>query len=135
MKGKMKGFGLYLIILVFLLAGVSYVVSQTQQTESITYLDVYHYFKDGNVEEYTMDGGTLTMRLRDNGRVVSYELGDYFNVFYAELGETIQQQEQDGTLKSVDYITTTIPWWAQFLPYIILLVLLGAFWYFMMNKQ
>ena len=131
----MKGFGLYLIILVFLLAGVSYVVSQTQQTESITYLDVYHYFKDGNVEEYTMDGGTLTMRLRDNGRVVSYELGDYFNVFYAELGETIQQQEQDGTLKSVDYITTTIPWWAQFLPYIILLVLLGAFWYFMMNKQ
>lgn len=29
----MKGFGLYLIILVFLLAGVSYVVSQTQQTE------------------------------------------------------------------------------------------------------
>ena len=42
---------------------------------------------------------------------------------------------EDGTLKEVDYVTTTIPWWAQFLPYIILIVLLGAFWYFMMNKQ
>ena len=44
MKGKMKGFGLYLLILVFLLAGVSYVVSQTSRTEPITYLDVYEYF-------------------------------------------------------------------------------------------
>ena len=36
----MKGFGLYLLILVCLLAGVSYVVSQTQKTESISYSDV-----------------------------------------------------------------------------------------------
>ena len=42
---------------------------------------------------------------------------------------------KDGTLTKVDYITTTIPWWAQFLPYLILVVLIGAFWYFMMNKQ
>ena len=41
----MKGFGLYLLILVCLLAGVSYVVSQTQQTESISYSDVYSYFE------------------------------------------------------------------------------------------
>lgn len=42
---------------------------------------------------------------------------------------------KDGTLTKVDYITTTIPWWAPFLPYLILVVLIGAFWYFMMNKQ
>ena len=47
----------------------------------------------------------------------------------------IDQQMKDGTLTKVDYITTTIPWWAQFLPYLILVVLIGAFWYFMMNKQ
>ena len=51
MKGKMKGFGLYLIILVLLLAGVSYVVSQTQRTEQITYSDVFEYFTEGKVDQ------------------------------------------------------------------------------------
>ena len=135
MKGKMKGFGLYLLILVFLLAGVSYVVSQTSRTEPITYLDVYKYFQEEKVDQFKVDGGTLTMHLKDDGRVVSYDLGNYFSVFYEELGETIQEQEQNGTMTEVNYITTEIPWWANFVPYLILIVLLGAFWYFMMNKQ
>ena len=131
----MKGFGLYLIILVFLLAGVSYVVSQTQQTEQITYSDVFDYFNEGEVDQFTLEGGTLTMHLRDNGRVVSYDIGSNVDIWWSQLGMTIDQQMKDGTLTQVDYITTTIPWWANFLPYVILIVLLIAFWYFMMNKQ
>mgnify|MGYP003278961692 FL=1 len=131
----MKGFGLYLLILVCLLAGVSYVVSQTQKTESISYSDVYSYFEQGDVDRYTLEGGTLTMHLKNENRVVSYEIGDYTSVWWSQLGSVIDQQMKDGTLTKVDYITTTIPWWAQFLPYLILVVLIGAFWYFMMNKQ
>ena len=131
----MKGFGLYLLILVCLLAGVSYVVSQTQKTESISYSDVYSYFEQGDVDRYTLKGGTLTMHLKNENRAVSYEIGDYTSVWWSQLGSVIDQQMKDGTLTKVDYITTTIPWWAQFLPYLILVVLIGAFWYFMMNKQ
>ncbi|WP_125115033.1 ATP-dependent zinc metalloprotease FtsH [Agathobaculum sp. Marseille-P7918] len=131
----MKGFGLYLIILVFLLAGVSYVISQTQQTEPVTYSDVYNYFSEGDVDEYKVDDSVITMHLRDENRMVSYDLGAAGEVFWDQLGDTITQQMEDGTLKQVDYLRTTIPWWAQFLPYVILIVLLGAFWYFMMNKQ
>ena len=131
----MKGFGLYLLILVCLLAGVSYVVSQTQKTESISYSDVYSYFEQGDVDRYTLEGGTLTMHLKNENRAVSYEIGDYTSVWWSQLGSVIDQQMTDGTLTKVDYITTTIPWWAQFLPYLILVVLIGAFWYFMMNKQ
>ncbi|MGO5027447.1 ATP-dependent zinc metalloprotease FtsH [Candidatus Agathobaculum pullicola] len=131
----MKGFGLYLIILVFLLAGVSYVISQTQQTEPVTYFDVYTYFIEGKVDEYKVDDTVLTMHLRDENRVVSYDLGGSRDIWWAQLGATIDEQMRNGTLKEVDYVITTIPWWAQFLPYVILFVLLGAFWYFMMNKQ
>ena len=131
----MKGFGLYLLILVCLLAGVSYVVSQTQKTESISYSDVYSAFEQGDVDRYTLEGGTLTMHLKNENRAVSYEIGDYTSVWWSQLGSVIDQQMKDGTLTKVDYITTTIPWWAQFLPYLILVVLIGAFWYFMMNKQ
>ena len=73
----MKGFGLYLLILVFLLAGVSYVVSQTSRTEPITYLDVYKYFQEEKVDQFKVDGGTLTMHLKDDGRVVSYDLAKH----------------------------------------------------------
>ena len=54
----MKGFGLYLIILVCLLAGVSYVVSQTQQTETLSYNQIYNYFMDGDVDQYDVDDTT-----------------------------------------------------------------------------
>ena len=131
----MKGFGLYLLILVCLLAGVSYVVSQTQKTESISYSDVYSYFEQGDVDRYTLEGGTLTMHLKNENRAVSYEIGDYTSVWWSQLGSVIDQQMKDGTLTKVGYITTTIAGWAQFLPYLILVVLIGAFWYFMMNKQ
>lgn len=131
----MKGFGLYLIILVCLLAGVSYVVSQTQQTATLSYNQIYNYFMDGDVDQYDVDDTTLTMHLKKENQTYTYDLGDYRSVFYNDLGETIQQQMRDGTLTKVDYRTATIPWWAQFLPYVILIVLLIAFWYFMMNKQ
>ena len=131
----MKGFGLYLIILVCLLAGVSYVVSQTQQTETLSYNQIYNYFMDGDVDQYDVDDTTLTMHLKKENQTYTYDLGDYRSVFYNDLGETIQQQMRYGTLTKVDYRTATIPWWAQFLPYVILIVLLIAFWCFMMNKQ
>ena len=88
----MKGFGLYLLILVCLLAGVSYVVSQTQKTESISYSDVYSYFEQGDVDRYTLEGGTLTMHLKNENRAVSYEIGDYTSVWWSQLGSVIDQQ-------------------------------------------
>ena len=112
MKGKMKGFGLYLIILVFLLAGVSYVVSQTQQTEQITYSDVFNYFNEGKVDEFTLEGGTLTMHLKDENRLVSYDIGNYDGIWWDQLQDKITEQMEKGDLKQVDLITTTIPWWA-----------------------
>ena len=98
----MKGFGLYLLILVCLLAGVSYVVSQTQKTESISYSDVYSYFEQGDVDRYTLEGGTLTMHLKNENRAVSYEIGDYTSVWWSQLGSVIDQQMKDGTLTKVD---------------------------------
>lgn len=131
----MKGFGLYLIILVCLLAGVSYVLSQAQQGQELQYSDVYRYFTEEKVDAYSVENGVLTMHLKEENQNVTFDLGDYFSVFYNDLNETIQTQMQNGELKQVNYKSQDIPWWANFVPYVILLVLFGAFWYFMMNKQ
>ena len=130
----MKGFGLYLIILVCLLAGVSYVVSQTQQVDSTTYDEVYNYIENGDVDQITVDTGTVSIHLKAANKVISYDMGDYITVFLANVDETMRKQMKAGTL-TVDYRTASVPWWAQFLPYVVLIVLFGAFWYFMMSKQ
>ncbi|MGE4549563.1 MAG: ATP-dependent zinc metalloprotease FtsH [Intestinibacillus sp.] len=130
----MKGFGLYLLILLVLLAAVSVVLTQSQQaTTPVTYGQVYDYFDKKQVDSYVVNDNLLTMQMKD-GSVVKYKLSD-LNLFYLDLGETIREQKQDGTLKDMDYITQEMPWWMSFVPYLVLLVILGLFWYFMMNKQ
>ena len=85
--------------------------------------------------QYDVDDTTLTMHLKrkPDGTLTIWATTEACSI--NDLGETIQQQMRDGTLTKVDYRTATIPWWAQFLPYVILIVLLIAFWCFMMNKQ
>ena len=92
----MKGFGLYLIILVFLLAGVSYVISQTQQTEPVTYFDVFTYFTEGKVDQYKVDDTVLTMHLREK------DIFDLTTVKYAIL-------ETNGQLSTLLYGKDTPP--------------------------
>ena len=131
----MKGFGLYLIILVFLLAGVSYVLSQSQKGNEIQYSDVVRLFKEEKVEKAVVDENQIiTMQLKD-GTMRSFDLGDYVGVFHDDLKPELLEQMENGTLQDFTYKTQNIPWWASFVPYLILIVLLGAFWYFMMNKQ
>ena len=51
------------------------------------------------------------------------------------LGNLIRQQQDAGILKEYTYKTVEMPWWASFVPYLIVLILFGLLWYFMMNKQ
>lgn len=130
----MKGFGLYLLILLVLLAAVSVVLTQSQQAATpVTYGQVFDDFTQEKVDSYVVNDNLLTMQMKD-GSIVKYKLSD-LNLFYNDLGETIRGQKQDGTLKDMDYITQEMPWWMSFVPYMVLMVILGLFWYFMMNKQ
>lgn len=129
----MKGFGLYLIILVLLLAGVSFVLSQTNTAPELQYSDVYQLFLDKKVAECSVESNVMNMTLTDGTKAV-WDSGNYYNVVYDSLREIINGQIESGNLK-YNYKSQDIPWWMSFVPYLILLVLFGAFWYFMMNKQ
>lgn len=133
----MKGFVLYMLILVILLGTVSIVINQTQKSAAaVTYGDVVDYFRNEQVAEYMIDDTTLSMQLQD-GTMVQYTLSSDMGlaIFYNDLGDLILQQKADGILKDMDYATAAIPWWWSFIPYVVLIVLLAVFWYFMMNKQ
>lgn len=73
------------------------------------------------------------MTMRD-GSKFTYQIPS-LEIFYYDLGETIRQQRAAGTLTQDFAEKMTMPWWTAFLPYLIIIVLFGLFWYYMMNKQ
>ncbi|MDR3766029.1 MAG: ATP-dependent zinc metalloprotease FtsH [Butyricicoccus sp.] len=129
----MKGFGLYVLILLVLLAAATAALSREQKTTQVVYSDVLNYFNNEEVTEFSIDDNVLHATLK-NGRQIQYTIAD-LNWFYYDLGDTILEQQQDGILKKIDYTTREIPWWMGMVPYVIIIVLMGLFWYFMMNKQ
>lgn len=133
----MRGFGLYLVILLVLLTAVSVVLGQAQTgTEVVKYSDVVGYFQNEKVTSFEMDNNTVKLKLK-TGEQVQYQLaGDLGrSIFYNDLSNTIYEQKKAGILTDYEYKTQQIPWWMNFLPYLVLIGLLLVFWYFMMNKQ
>ncbi|MBP3311277.1 MAG: ATP-dependent metallopeptidase FtsH/Yme1/Tma family protein, partial [Butyricicoccus sp.] len=133
MKGKMKGFGLYLLILLVLLAAATAALSQDTKSIQLAYSDVVDYFENGEITKFSVDDNVLHAQLKD-GTQFQYTLSSV-DWFRSELGDTIRAQKEAGTLLEYDFTTREIPWWVNMVPYLIIIVLMGLFWYFMMNKQ
>ena len=131
----MKGFGLYLIIILLLLSAVSYMLSVGNKSQEVPYSTVVTLFEEQKVEKFTYNDTTLTLELNDESKTRVTAKVPYRDIFYADLGQTIREQKDAGILKEYTYKTVEMPWWASFVPYLIVLVLFGLLWYFMMNKQ
>ncbi|MDO5784625.1 MAG: ATP-dependent zinc metalloprotease FtsH [Eubacteriales bacterium] len=127
----MRGIGFYAIIVILLVVTVS-VLLQQNDTTAVTYSDVIDAFESKQVTEFVIDGSTLNASLKD-GSTLSYSLPSV-ELFFNDLGETIRAQQADGTIKTYDWRTQDIPWWASLIPYAVLIGIMVLFWYFMFNK-
>ncbi len=136
-RNRARDVGFYALILVILLATIFSLTSETKTVKQILYSDVIKLFESGQVESFATSDDVLIMELREpfeGETTVSYKLYS-FDVFYADLGDTISRQLEDGTLTEYDYEPNWVmPWWLSFLPYLGIVIILGVFWYIMMNK-
>ncbi|RHO55220.1 ATP-dependent zinc metalloprotease FtsH [Ruminococcaceae bacterium AM07-15] len=128
----MKGIGLYLLLLVVLIGTIGFLMEPRKEAQ-LTYSDVTQAFENQDVASFVIDENELTMTMRD-GSKFTYQIPS-LDIFYYDLGETIRQQRAAGTLTQDFAEKMTMPWWTAFLPYLIIIVLFGLFWYYMMNKQ
>ena len=106
------------------------------KTEKVIYSEMCSLFAKGDVSEFTVEDGIVTMKLRNpyNGKnEVIHELAS-LNLFYEDLGETIAQQREAGTLKNNYVPISETPWLLQILPYLLLLVLFLVAMYFIMAR-
>ncbi len=132
---KMKGFGVYLLVILMLFSVVSIMLNQNTP-DKLTYSDIYTLFEEEQVKSFAINGNDLTAELQNN-TIVQYTIPtQYHFIFQADLGQLISQQYEDGIITEYDYIEPVgVPWWAGIIPYVVLIVLFGLFWYFMVNRQ
>ncbi len=134
---RRRDIGFYIIVLIILISTVFILFSQNK-TESLKYSEIRRLFEQEKVEYFTVEGDTLVMSLREpqNGSYsISYELYD-IAIFYEDMHEIIDEQYASGVLTDYDYnVGWQAPWWLSFLPYILIFVVFGILWYFMMNRS
>ena len=133
-KNRARDIGFYVLILVILLAAIFSMNQSRTNSSEIPYSEVVSLFKQEKVDSFVAEGDVLTLKLKD-GSTVTCELST-ISIFYNDLRDLIAVQQEDGILTEYDYPTPwTAPWWASFLPYVILMVILCVVWYVMMSRM
>lgn len=129
---NIRGLGFYIMIIILLVVVVTSMLHDTP-TNAVTYSELSDAFESGEVQSFTIQDNSLDAVLQD-GTTMEYSIAD-LEMFWNDLGDTINKQHKEGTIVSFDIQETQVPWWSSIIPYIILIAICLLFWFFMMNRQ
>ncbi len=130
----------YVALIAVVIVVISLLNGGGSKTE-LTYGDIVNYFKDEQVEQFSVDYNTATLKLivraqEDGGKqsVLKYRLADV-NVFLLDMKDLIDEQYDAGIITEYDLKPATIvPWWVSFLPYLIIAIVFIVLWWYMMSQ-
>ena len=139
MQKKMKGIGIYIVMLVLLCFFAIAMFSWTPETvENPTYDEILNYFKQEQVEEYSIDFNTyyLTMKVEGKEDPIVYELASitYFREDIAPYLEKYEAEHPENTFPTEYIPAEPTPIWVSLMPTIIMAVLMFG-GYFLIMRQ
>jgi len=138
-NNRPRQIGFYILVLTILLATVYTMLAPADSGGELEYSEIITLFREEKVESFALNtDGSLHLELREEYKErETYDVTVVdFSVFYSDLGEEVQKQLEDGTLTEYDYEKAwTAPLWLNFLPYLLMMVIFGFFWYSMMNRS
>lgn len=144
MKRSFRNVLVYVVFIAIIIIATAVLWSRTGQTDKIHYSDVVEYFKNGDVKSFEVDkDNNIKLVVRDKTdagtettKNVKYQVRD-IGIFLDDVREYIDEQNADpnGYLEYYDYPAPyEMPFWVQFVPYIIIIGLFVALWFFVMRQ-
>ena len=125
-------------MLILLMVFAVTTLQRMDQSRDPTYGQVRTLFEQERVQSFSLEGNNLTLEVRGEGDATStlhYEVANLY-IFYNDLHELIDQQRSSGVLLDCDYKPgIESSWWFGLLPYLIIILVVGAFWYMMYLRQ
>lgn len=133
MKKYMKNIGFY--ILLFAIIMVIFTMYLSMPTQDVkTYNDLYTEIVNENVKSLTVVEQKATAIL-SNGTSMEVSIPPV-EQFYADLGDVLRKQMDEGKIEVVDYqAPAETPWWISILPTVIMIVIFVFFWMSFMNQS
>ena len=133
-RNRARDIGFYALLIVILLATIFTMNLNGKKSTDVGYSEVRDLFLQEKVESFTAEGNKLTLVLKDES-VVTCELST-ISIFYEDLNELVKDQKDRGILKDYDYPPQwQAPWWASFLPYLIVMIIFVVVWSVAMNRM
>jgi len=134
MKKNLKLSLFYIAMIVAIIATLWFLLGELKQPDKLVYSDLVELFHNEEVKSFEVNGKNEVTIAKKNGETVSYQLRD-FSVFYYDFSELINQQVQDGIIESYEYLPVQgTPWWLTLLPSLVVIVLIGFVFIYMMNQ-
>lgn len=143
-RNRTRDLGFYVLLIVLLIATI-FTMTRGEKEEPMVYSDLVDLFQEEKVKAFVTEGTDIILELRTGKTdpATGEELTEEktysmynFSVFYEDFHELIAQQYQDGIIEDYDYTEGfTIPWWASFLPYLLLIGAAMWLWYMMMKQS
>ena len=138
-RNRTRDLGFYVLMMVILIAVIFTMTKDSGANQIKKYSDLVDLFNEEKVESFITEGNKIILIVRTGDSVkptteMTYDLYS-FNLFYEDFKNIIKEQYEEGIIKDYDYDEGfVIPWWASFLPYLLIMAGAMGLWYFMMNK-
>lgn len=134
-KSNFKTVILYVVLIGVVLFVATQLLGEASPKDEITTQDIFGYFERGEVKSFELDqDANLTLVLRDEaGTEIEARLLDY-ELFRDRIFVPFILENPDNSVEYNFKEPTQIPWWVEFLPYVVIFVLFVGFWIFMMNQ-
>lgn len=135
---KARDIGFYVLLGVIIVA-ILFTINSDSKTDSLnSYSELVDLFEGEMVQSFKTEGSTIILEIRtDNSKETVEKTYDMysFSVFYEDFHDLILEQHRSGVLEKYDYTEGfTVPWWASFVPYLVIMFGAMALWYVMMSR-
>ena len=130
-QSKPTSFLVLLVVLAVTLLLVSSLLTPNN-AQTLQYSDVLDLFRNEKVASFTLEGSSLTMKVRGENETTTMtaKIGDT-EQFREDLDALIAEQYAAGTLESYNYLPASEPWLRAAAPYIIGGIVLIAVFFFL----
>ena len=131
-KSNFKTVILYVVLISVVLLVATQLLGEASPKDELTTQDIFGYFERGEVKSFELDqDANLEIILNDEkGTEISARLLDY-ELFRDKIFIPFILDNPENTVEYNLKEPTQIPWWVEFLPYVVIFVLFSGFWIFM----
>lgn len=135
-KKNLRGIAIYIVLIICGVIAISLINNQPTERET-RYSTIIEYFENNEVKDYSINlgSGELVLTLR-NSEHVKYTVPSV-ELFLSTVEPMVSDYNRSNPNNRITYNyiqAWTTPWWLSLLPWLIFIVLMIAFWVYLINQ-